>query len=159
MKYHELTTNTTTNKSTKRVGRGIAAGQGKTAGRGTKGQKARAGYSRKPGFEGGQNPLSQRFPKLRGFNSHRTSAEVVYTDELESLGAKVTNVTLAEAGILETPYSQVKLLLRGEYKKKQAVELQGASKTAQAAIMAAGGTFKTVPQIGRPETKKAKAEK
>ncbi len=69
MKFNEL--NMTAKKSKKRVGRGIAAGHGKTAGRGTKGQNARTGGVR-PGFEGGQNPLMQRFPKLRGFTiSHR----------------------------------------------------------------------------------------
>ena len=77
MKYHELTT--TKNKKINRVGRGIAAGQGKTAGRGTKGQGARTGSSKKPGFAGGSNPLMQKLPKLPGFKSHRPKVETVYT--------------------------------------------------------------------------------
>ena len=89
MKYNEL--QITANKDKKRVGRGIAAGQGKTAGRGTKGQRSRTGSGRKPGFEGGQNPLMQRLPKMRGFRSFRTAASNVYTDQLEALGAKVDN--------------------------------------------------------------------
>ncbi len=85
MKFHEL--ETTAHKSGRRVGRGIAAGRGKTAGRGTKGQKARTGSGRRPGFEGGQNPLMQRLPKLRGFRSNRVPAENVYTGQLNDLGA------------------------------------------------------------------------
>ena len=100
MKYNEL--KAPKNRSIKRVGRGIAAGQGKTAGRGTKGQNARTGSSRKPGFEGGQNPLIQRLPKLRGFTSHRTKPETVYTGQLQAVKGKVVgNNELAEAGLAE----------------------------------------------------------
>src|SRR5580704_15038360 len=96
MKYNQLTISS--KKHGKRLGRGIAAGGGKTAGRGTKGQKSRTGSKKKPGFEGGQNPLMQRLPKLHGFNSHRIKSEVVYTGQLELLGkAKVDNQVLAEA--------------------------------------------------------------
>ena len=77
MKYNELIVKK--NKSSNRVGRGIAAGQGKTAGRGTKGQKSRTGSSKKPGFEGGSNPLIQRLPKLRGFHSHKVQPTEIYT--------------------------------------------------------------------------------
>src|SRR5665213_3726852 len=93
MKYNEL--NIGSHRSAKRVGRGIAAGQGKTAGRGTKGQMARTGSSRRPGFEGGQNPILQRLPKLRGFTSHKTGPEVVYTGQLNILTDK-----LIDAGVL-----------------------------------------------------------
>ncbi len=154
MKFNEL--NVTKSRSTKRVGRGIAAGQGKTAGRGTKGQKARTGYSRRPGFEGGQNPLSQRFPKLRGFRSHRTKAEIVYTDDLANLGVTVTNETVAEAGLVSSPYVRVKILTRGEYQKKQNIKLQAASTSAVQVIEAAGGSFESTPQVGRPKTTKTK---
>ena len=103
MKYHELSTEPTQNK--RRVGRGIAAGQGKTAGRGTKGQGARTGYSKKPGFEGGQNPLMQRMPKLPGFHSHKQRAEVVYTGQLDALAAKVIdNAALAAAGLVTNAF-------------------------------------------------------
>ena len=83
MKFNEL--ELTSNRSSRRVGRGIAAGQGKTAGRGTKGQKARTGNGRRPGFEGGQNPLVQRLPKLPGFRSNRTKPENINTTQLNKL--------------------------------------------------------------------------
>ena len=140
-------------KNTKRVGRGISAGQGKTAGRGTKGQKARAGFSQRPGFEGGQNPLMQRFPKLRGFTSHRTPPEVVYTGDLDALGANVDNKALAEAKLVTSAHVRVKLVVKGELAKKHAVSLQAASKTAIAAIEKAGGTFTAVEQVKRLTTK------
>ena len=153
MKYHEL--ETSANKPARRVGRGISAGQGKTAGRGTKGQKSRTGSSRRPGFEGGQNPLMQRLPKLRGFKSKRVPAENVYTGQLNDLGAKVDNTTLAEAGITSSPYVRVKLVLNGDVTKKVTVSLQGASENAAAAVQKAGGTFTTVPQVMRPKQSEA----
>ena len=97
MKYNEL--QPVRNKSPKRVGRGIAAGQGKTAGRGTKGQGSRTGSSKRPGFEGGQNPLMQRLPKLHGFTSKRVKAENVFTDQLNNLGSKVDSQVLADEGL------------------------------------------------------------
>lgn len=150
MKYHELST--PKKKSGSRVGRGIAAGRGKTAGRGTKGQGARAGYSKKPGFEGGQNPLMQRLPKLRGFKSMRAKAENVYTGDLDKLGAKVTNETLAEKGLVSNAYVRVKLIHKGDVTKKVTVELQGASVNAIEAVQKAGGSFKAVPRQMRPKT-------
>lgn len=153
MKFNELTASK--NKSAKRVGRGIAAGQGKTAGRGTKGQKARTGSSRKPGFEGGQNPLMQRLPKLHGFNSHKVKAENVFTGQLNDLkGKAVDNFTLAEAGLVTNPHVNVKLLVKGEISKAVTVKLQGASENAIAAVQKAGGTFEAVAQVGRPKTAK-----
>lgn len=156
MKYSELTT--TAKSSAKRVGRGIAAGQGKTAGRGTKGQGARTGSSKKPGFEGGQNPLMQRLPKLHGFRSFRVRAENIYTGQLDSLGANVDNVTLAEAGLTSSPYVRVKLLKRGDVTKKVAVSLQGASATAIEAVQKAGGSFTVVARQMRPATAAKKKE-
>src|SRR5579863_435028 len=99
MKYHEL--NTVANKKSNRIGRGIAAGQGKTAGRGTKGQKSRTGSSKKPGFEGGSNPLMQRMPKLPGFKSHRSTVVTIYTGQLDGLKLKnINNATLLEKGVI-----------------------------------------------------------
>ncbi len=157
MKYHELTT--TKKKSGRRVGRGIAAGQGKTAGRGTKGQGARTGYSKKPGFEGGQNPLMQRLPKLRGFRSLRVAAKNVYTDQLVALGTKVDNKTLADAGLIENEFVSVKLLFRGEVSKKVDVNLQGASAKAVEALQVSGGSFTQVARPMRPKTAKEKKDK
>lgn len=155
MKYNDL--DVTKNRSAKRVGRGIAAGQGKTAGRGTKGQKARAGSSRKPGFEGGQNPLMQRLPKLHGFKSHKPNVENVYTGQLNELKAKtIDNFVVAEAGLVTNPYVNVKLLVKGEVSKAVIVKLQAASENAIAAVQKAGGSFDAVPRVGR--TKKEKKE-
>jgi large subunit ribosomal protein L15 len=152
MKYNEL--RSTASKSRKRVGRGIAAGQGKTAGRGTKGQGARTGFSKRPGFEGGQNPLMQRLPKLHGFRSTKVKAENIFTDQLNDLGAKVDNNVLAEKGLVSSPYASVKLLTRGELTKKVSVSLQAASLSAVEAVQKAGGDFTGVPRQARPVTKK-----
>ncbi len=150
MKYHELTS--TKKQSGRRVGRGIAAGQGKTAGRGTKGQGARSGWSKRPGFEGGQNPLMQRMPKLRGFRSFAVKTENVYTDQLAKVGATVNNAVLAEQGLVSSEYVPVKLLLRGEVSKKVTVSLQGVSAKALEAVQEAGGTFNQIPRVKRPKT-------
>lgn len=154
MKYNEL--NITKAKQPKRVGRGIAAGQGKTAGRGTKGQNSRTGSSRRPGFEGGQNPLMQRMPKLRGFNSHQVAADVVYTGQLDAVAGKtIDNNTLAEAKLIPDAYTKVKLVVKGEMTKPKTVKLQGASATAIAAIEKAGGTFEVVERQHRAVTNEA----
>jgi large subunit ribosomal protein L15 len=148
MKYHEL--QISKHKNPKRVGRGIAAGQGKTAGRGTKGQKSRTGSSRKPGFEGGQTPLIQRLPKLHGFRSFKVPAEVVYTGQLNDLKAKtIDTAALAEAGLISNPYVKVKLLAKGDIAKSVAVKLQAASEAAVAAVKKAGGSFEQVSRVGR----------
>ncbi len=152
MQYHELTSGD--KQSKRRVGRGISAGRGKTAGRGTKGQGARSGYSKKPGFEGGQNPLMQRMPKLRGFRSLRTPAVNVYTEQLADLGGKVTNQVLADKGVIESPYVKVKLLFRGEVTKPVVVELQSASLNAMEAVQKAGGSFTAVARPMRQAKKK-----
>lgn len=151
MKYNELTVEK--KQSGRRVGRGISAGQGKTAGRGTKGQRSRTGSSRKPGFEGGQLPLVQRLPKLPGFRSIRPKAENVYTGQLDGVGAKVTNQTLAEAGVVSSPYVRVKLITNGPVTKKVTVEVQAASASAIEAVKKAGGSVAIIDQVKRPITK------
>jgi large subunit ribosomal protein L15 len=157
MKYNELQLKQ--QKAPKRVGRGIAAGQGKTAGRGTKGQGARKSGGVRPGFEGGQNPLYFRFPKLRGFTSHRTKPENVYTGQLEQFSGLVNNEALAKAGLVSNPYTSVKLITKGELSKKLTVKLQGASASAVKMIEKAGGSFATIARQGRPASKeKAQAK-
>src|SRR5271156_4221697 len=122
MKYNELKTSTP--KKAKRVGRGIASGQGKTAGRGTKGQGARTGWSKKPGFAGGSNPLMQKLPKLPGFRSHKTKLETIYTAQLEQFSGKTVDANvLAEAGLISNAYVGVKLIVQGELTKKVTVKL------------------------------------
>lgn len=151
MKFNDL--QITKHRSAKRVGRGIAAGQGKTAGRGTKGQRARTGSSKKPGFVGGSNPLMQALPKLPGFTSKRTPAENVHTNQLEQFkGKTVTTAELHAAKLISHPYVKVKLLARGELTSKVTVELQAASASAIEAVQKAGGTFKAVPRVVRPMT-------
>ena len=143
MKYNEL--NVIANSSRKRVGRGIAAGQGKTAGRGTKGQKSRTGHKKMPaGFMGGQRAIMQAIPKMKGFKSLHAKAQVVYTDTLDTLKGKVDNFKLAEANLIANPYASVKVITRGEIKNKIDLETQFASKTAIEAIKKAGGSFKKV---------------
>ena len=100
MKIHELST--TKSKSIKRLGRGISGGQGKTAGRGTKGQNSRTGSKFKPGFEGGQTKLAMRLPKARGFKAlNRTEYRVVNISDLEDLAKKTVDAkVLEDAGVI-----------------------------------------------------------
>ena len=155
MKYNEL--NVIANSSRKRVGRGIAAGQGKTAGRGTKGQKSRTGHSKMPaGFMGGQRAIMQAIPKMKGFKSLHAKAQVVYTDTLDTLKGKVDNFKLAEANLIANPYASVKVITRGEITSKVELETQFASKTAVAAIKKAGGSFKKVAVPARKKQEETK---
>ena len=147
MKFNELTMQKKHAKN--RVGRGISAGQGKTAGRGTKGQKARTGKKIRAGFEGGQNPLMSRIPKLKGFKSKMQKAEVVYTENLQLVSGKIVdNTTMFEAGLISTPYTAVKIITRGDVTNAFTIKTQGASKSAVELIKKAGGSFEKtmVPQ-------------
>ena len=157
MKYNELILSK--QKTPRRSGRGISAGHGKTAGRGTKGQGSRKSPVRY-GFVGGQNPLYARLPKLRGFKSHRRIAEVIYTSQLSAVkAAKVDNKAVYEAGLVSSPNVAVKVVLNGDISVKKEVQLQSASKNALAAIEKAGGSFQAVPQVGRPVTSSKKTAK
>ena len=156
MKYNDL--EVTKNTRPSRKGRGIAAGQGKTAGRGTKGQKSRAGHRKMPaGFMGGQRAIMQAVPKLKGFKSIHPKAEVVYTDRLNELKGKVDNHALAKATMISSPFVKVKVITRGELTAKIDLETQFASKTAIEAIKKAGGSFKQVSIPKRPAKKEEKA--
>lgn len=148
MKYNEL--KTTKFKSSTRVGRGISAGKGKTAGRGTKGQGSRKSGGVRPGFEGGQMPLYMRIPKLRGFKSKRPKPEAVYTGQINVLKqTKIDNKSLFEAGLVSSPHSSVKLILKGEVTTKKDVQLQAVSSSAIEALEKAGGSVKIIAQQGR----------
>lgn len=159
MKYNELQIDA--NKNRKRVGRGIAAGQGKTAGRGTKGQNSRTGKKLRVMFQGGQRPLAQAVPKNRGFKSLKSPAQVVYLDHLNSFKGKLAdNFTLFEAGLIATPFHTVKVIARGELTDKVDLKVQGASKSVQEAIKKAGGTFEKVATPLKQSAKEAeKADK
>ena len=122
-----------------RVGRGASAGQGKTCGRGVKGQRARKGGYHKVGFEGGQMPLQRRMPKV-GFRSaiKRARAEV-RLHELAGIQGVVDLAALKAAGVVSAEASQAKVVLSGELKKAVHLKGVGATKGARAAIEAAGG--------------------
>ena len=154
MKYNDLVVEKNTRPS--RKGRGISAGQGKTAGRGTKGQKARTGHYKMPaGFMGGQRAIMQAVPKLKGFKSFHAKAEVVYTDRLNDLKGKVDNFVLSEAGLISSPFVKVKVISRGELTSKVELETQFASKSAVEAIKKAGGSFKKVAILQKPAKKES----
>lgn len=159
MKYHELQVAATPDR--KRVGRGIAAGQGKTAGRGTKGQGARTGKKLNAMFQGGQRPLAKAVPKARGFKSLRTPAQVVYLDHLnEFKGKTVDNNMLFEAGLISSPFHAVKVIQRGELTEKVTLHVAGASKNVQAAITKTGGIFvKTAVPLKQTTKTAEKADK
>ena len=138
-KYNEL--QVASHKDRKRVGRGISAGGGKTAGRGTKGQGSRTGKKLHAMFQGGQNGIVSAVPKGRGFKSLRTPAQVVYLDRLNELKGSVDNFALYEAGLIATPFHNVKVIARGELSAKLTLKTQGASKSVIEAIVKAGGAF------------------
>ena len=128
-------------KAKKRVGRGSSAGQGTTAGKGTKGQQSRKGNGRRFGFEGGQTPLIRRQPKLGGFkNPNKKEYEVVNVGDLEEvLSAGTYGVQELKDHKLVRTGKQVKLLSRGEVKKKFTLTVHAASKAAIEAVEKAGG--------------------
>ncbi len=147
MKLHELRPNAGGgSKKTKRLGRGTATGQGKTAGRGQKGQKSRSGGGVRPGFEGGQMPLYRRVPK-RGFtNIFAKEYAIVNIDSLEAFedGAEITPAVLKEAGIIKKELDGVKILGNGELSKKLTVKASKFSKSAVEKIEANGGKVEVI---------------
>lgn len=147
MKLNELRPAKGANKRRKRVGRGIAAGQGKTAGRGTKGQNARSGGGVRPYFEGGQLPLVRRLPHKRGFTNifkvHYTPVNLDRLDDF-SAGDEVSPATLAEAGIIKSSQEPVVILGHGELDRPLMVKAPRFSKSAREKILAAGGTVEVL---------------
>lgn len=154
-KYNEL--QVASHKDRKRVGRGISAGGGKTAGRGTKGQGSRTGKKLHAMFQGGQNGIVSAVPKGRGFKSLRTPAQVVYLDRLNELKGSVDNFALYEAGLIATPFHNVKVIARGELSAKLTLKTQGASKSVIEAIKKAGGAFEKTPTPLQKSAKEAEA--
>lgn len=135
-------------KKRKRVGRGNGSGHGSTAGRGDKGQNSRAGGGKGPGFEGGQNPLHMRLPKLPGFkNRFRTEYAIVNVSRLEeafAAGDVVDVESLAQKGIVKSRIAPVKVLGDGDITKSLTVRVDKASASARAKIEGAGGTVETL---------------
>ena len=146
MKLHDLKPAEGATTAQKRLGRGIGSGLGKTSGKGHKGAKARSGGGKRPGFEGGQMPLTMRLPK-RGFtNIFRKEYVAVNIDRLEMFedGAVVTPVTLIEYGIIKNVQDGVKILGNGEITKKLTVQANKFSESAKQKIEAAGGKAEVI---------------
>ena len=142
MKLHELMPAEGATKEAKRIGRGHGSGNGKTAGKGHKGQKARAGHGQRPGFEGGQMPLQRRVPK-RGFNNiFAKEYQVINVSALEVFddGAVVDATAMADKGIVKCACVPVKVLGNGELTKKLTVTAAAFSASATDKIQKVGGT-------------------
>ncbi len=147
MKLHELSPVPGSTKERKRIGRGPASGQGKTAGKGHKGQKARAGRGMQIGFEGGQMPLQRRIPK-RGFNNifrkEFATVNIASLDKVFNDGDTVTIEALIASGLVKKTLDGVKVLGNGEISKKLTVQVNAYSETAKSKIEAAGGKAEVV---------------
>ncbi|MDO4431748.1 MAG: 50S ribosomal protein L15 [Aerococcaceae bacterium] len=146
MKLHTLKPAEGSRKERNRVGRGQGSGNGKTSGRGHKGQKARSGGGVRLGFEGGQNPLFRRLPK-RGFNNiNRKEYAVVNVETLNRFedGTTVTPTLLIEAGIVKNELAGIKILGQGQLERKLTVQAAKFSKGAEEAITAAGGAIEVI---------------
>lgn len=146
MKLNDLRDNQGARKGRMRIGRGIGSGKGKTGGRGQKGQKSRSGVAVK-GFEGGQMPLHMRIPKLKGFNNpFRVEYQAINLDVIEASGLdEVSPSTLHQRGLTHKG-ALVKVLGRGELTRAVTVRAHAFSKSAEAAITAAGGTVEVLPK-------------
>ncbi|EKC6409393.1 50S ribosomal protein L15 [Staphylococcus pseudintermedius] len=146
MKLHELKPSEGSRKLRNRVGRGAGTGNGKTSGRGQKGQKARSGGGVRPGFEGGQLPLFRRIPK-RGFtNINRKEYAIVNLDHLNQFedGTEVTPELLIETGVVKNEKAGIKVLGNGSLEKKLTVKAHKFSASAKAAIEAKGGAQEVI---------------
>ena len=149
MKLHDLKPAPGSKKRKTRVGRGISAGKGKTAGRGTKGQNARSGGGVRPYFEGGQLPFVRRLPFRRGFtNIWRVEYAEVNLNRLAELfpaGSEVTPEALAERGVIKSTKKPVVILGNGDLDHPLTVKAHRFSKSAEAKIVAAGGSVEKLP--------------
>jgi large subunit ribosomal protein L15 len=143
MQLHDLSPAPGSRKSRKRIGRGNASGHGTTAGRGDKGQNSRAGGGKGPGFEGGQNPLAMRLPKLPGFTNHwRQEFDIVNVGRLDGLfvdGDVVNAESLKAKGVIKSATAAVKVLGDGDLTKKLTIKVDKVSAPARVKIEAAGG--------------------
>ncbi len=160
MKLHDLKPAPGSRKKRTRVGRGISAGQGKTSGRGQKGQGARESSSVPKGFEGGQMKQSMRLPKLRGFhNRFRREYQVVNLSKLNRFDrdAIVDGAALAAAGLVTGPDAPVKLLAAGRVKVAVHVRVHRASAAARSAVEAAGGRLDLLEEPAPPKTEDSTA--
>ena len=154
MRQHELAPAPGSRKSRKRVGRGNGSGHGTYSGRGSKGQKSRSGYRRKPGFEGGQLPLIKRLPRKRGFtNIFRTEYGVVNIGKLNMFeaGSEVTPESLMAAGVVKSLRQPIKILADGNISRPLVVKANKFSAAAKAKIEAAGGRAEEVGDAAKAD--------
>ena len=147
MRQHELRSPNGSRKARRRVGRGIASGQGKTAGKGTKGQLARSGPGLPGWFEGGQTPIHMRIPKMRGFKNARVRTTFVGVNVGRladyAVDGKVSPETLAAKGLVK-PDARVKVLADGDVKERFEVHAHAVSAAARQKIESAGGSIKII---------------
>jgi large subunit ribosomal protein L15 len=146
MKLHELKPAPKSRKLPKRVGRGVGSGQGKTAGKGSKGQNSRSGGGTRPGYEGGQMPIHRRLPK-RGFtNIFKKEIAVVNIRDLNRFesGSLVDEAALVRTGLVSGPRDGIKLLAQGDIDRPLTVKVDYASRSAKEKIEAAGGTVEVL---------------
>ncbi len=146
MKLNDLSLVAGSRREVKRIGRGAGSGNGKTAGKGHKGQKARAGHGMRPGFEGGQMPLQRRIPK-RGFNN--IFAKTVATVNVSDLnrfedGTVVNAAALVETGLVKGYFDSIKVLGNGDLSKKLTVQVSAYSESAKQKIEQAGGKAEVI---------------
>ncbi len=149
MRLHQLSPPRGSKRDSRRVGRGLGSGRGKTAGKGTKGQKARAGGSLPLYFEGGQLPLVRRLPYRRGFhNPFRVEYEIVNLDQLGRVDEvpEITPATMSARGLIRKGNRPVKILARGDLSKALTVHAHAFSEAARRAITAAGGSAVELPR-------------
>lgn len=139
-------------KRRKRVGRGIGSGHGKTSTRGQKGQRARTGKGKRPGFEGGRTPFIRQIPK-RGFKQKATGAvpvrEIINVDRLNHFqdGQRIAPEQLAASGLIHDAAHQIKLLGEGELTKKLTIAVHAVSESAKAKVTKAGGTIELIERV------------
>jgi large subunit ribosomal protein L15 len=146
MKLNELSPTEGSKKARKRIGRGVASGSGKTAGRGNKGHNARSGGGVRPGFEGGQMPIHRRLPK-RGFtNIFKKEIAIVNVADLDQFesGSVVDEAALIQAGLVKGRRDGIKLLANGDVKQPLTVKVNFVSAAAKAKIESAGGTVEVI---------------
>ena len=152
MRQDELAPASGSKKDRKRVGRGDGSGHGTYSGRGCKGQKSRAGYKMRPGFEGGQLPLIKRLPKKRGFtNIFRTEYNAININKLNvfEAGSEVTPESLVAAGVVKSLRHPIKILGEGDINHPLTIKANKFSAAAKAKIEAAGGKAEEIEHAGK----------
>ncbi|EAQ82585.1 50S ribosomal protein L15 [Blastopirellula marina] len=160
MEFNEVHSGIQKNRKRKRIGRGPGSGHGKTSGRGHKGAKSRAGYSRNPIFQGGTMPLVRRVPKRGFFNKFAITVAAINITDLErefSAGEEVTLESLRAKGLAKRRYDELKILGTGELTKKLTVSAHRFSASAKEKIEAAGGSCVIIPGKTPVEDKKKAA--